>query len=165
MSLSSCLFVIVVTLLILSAWMGVAIAQVTFNNPADWRENLCNPKPTHITRDGFDDVIQVDPPDNPLRSLHSGQVGHDYIIGGPSMDIIIGGLGNGCYQGDDDIDSITLVSQKTDTKYVIDDDEGKDVIKCIGKPLQLIIDISETMRRLRPDVMGCPTPIMVNPSN
>lgn len=165
MSLRFCLFVIVVTALLLSAWIGITSAQVISNDPAVWMEQLCSAQPTHNTRDSYDDVTQDDPPHNPLKSLHLERPGHDYIIGGSSVDIIEGGPGDGCYVGNDDTDSITLVSQKTDTKYVIDDDEKKDEIKCVGKPLRLIIDISEAVRRLRPDVIDCPIPILVNPSN
>jgi len=145
--------------------MGIANAQVIPKTPADWRDQLCSPQPTHATRDGLDVVTQDDPPQNPLKSRHLEQAGHDYMIGGPSPDIIEGGLGDGCYEGDDDTDMIVLASQKTDTKYVIDDDEKKDEIKCIGKPLQLIIDISDAIRRLRPDVLDCPSPIMFDPTN
>lgn len=152
----------------LTAWMSAANAQVTSNTEAEWRDKLCTPQSTHAAREKFDLVIQVDPPNNPLASMHMGQVGHDYIVGGPLEDEIIGGPGDGCYQGNEDIDSITLDSQNTDIKYVIDDDEKKDAINCIGRPGELIIDMSEAMTRragiLYPDVgNNCPTPNIIEP--
>lgn len=161
MSPRFCLFVAVVTMLLLSGWISITYAQVIFNNPAtpaDWREQLCIAQSMPGRRDSYDAVEQTVPPQNPLNSLH---LGHDYIIGGIEADVIQGGLGNGCYMGFEDTDRITLVSQNTDTKYVIDDDENRDVITCIGKPLRLIIDISEALRRVTPDVRGCPNYITV----
>ena len=160
MSLRFFLLVVGVTGLLLNGWIGITNAQVIIKDADSWRDELCIAQPTHGTRDSDDAVEQVDPPHNPLKSLHVGRPGHDYIIGSNSADVIEGGLGNGCYIGNDDTDSIILVSQNTDTKYVIDDDEMKDEIKCIGKPLQLIIEISDAVRRLRPDVMDCPIPTL-----
>jgi hypothetical protein len=168
MSLSSCLFVIAVISLILTGWMSVASAQVTPKTEAEWREYLCNPHSTHAARDNNDLVIQADPARNPLESMHLGQVGHDYIVGGPDEDKIVGSPGDGCYQGNEDIDIITFDSQGTDTKYVIDDDDKKDAINCKGKPRALIIDMSEAMIRraeiLPPDVgNNCPDPTIIQP--
>jgi hypothetical protein len=147
----SLLIVFVIIALLLSSSLEIANG---FLSSADsvWRRKNCDGWRT--PRGGDDLIRQVLPPKNPLMSLNSQ---HDYMIGGKEVDIMKGGTGPGCYYGGNGQDQIILrsIGNKVQ-KYVIDDDQNRDMVVCEGSQKPAMVTIEGRKGDQYIQVIECP---------